>query len=264
MSYCLLWQQADSPWGMQALPSFSFLEAAFLLTFQVSCLLWNFTSLMGSRKFWICWLSGICGCFCCNSGSSVLSSFLHFKQKSQVSLGYGKMFEQNSSFHFNVIFGLTCLAKLAAWNHEPNHSHKRFIHCTVILPLFWSVVHKYIFEVKFSIDSVRGCYCWQLSITNCYLLNLPHVKNFPHINSNCQHYFQVGVMVLPSTDKETHSKEDSIISSGNRGNNRQNHNLTLSLVPKKSLFFFQLQGLCNLRFHCMIVDLLTLGRASGF
>lgn len=97
-----------------------------------------------------------------------------------------------------------------------------------------------------------------------YLLNLPHVKNFPYINSNCQHYFQVGVMVLPSTDKETHSKEDSIISSGNRGNNRQNHNLTLSLVPKKSLFFFQLQGLCNLRFHCMIVDLLTLGRASGF
>ena len=70
-------------------------------------------------------------------------------------------------------------------------------------------------------------------------------------------------MVLPSTDKETHSKENSIISSGNRGNNRQNHNLTLSLVPKKSLFFFQLQGLCNLRIHCMIIDLF-IGRASGF
>lgn len=30
-------------------------------------------------------LIGICGCFCCNSGSSVLSRFLHFKQKSQIS-----------------------------------------------------------------------------------------------------------------------------------------------------------------------------------
>lgn len=146
---------------------------------------------MSSTKFWNCWLFGILGYFCCNIWSKAVSSVLHLKQKPQISLVSFRILQniwgEYPAFICMQFLGWTCLDKLM-WIMNKNHSNKHCVHSPIILmaggshieyfQLFGSVMHKCVVAIKFSIDSVREYYYWELVLvkTIYFFSHILHIR----------------------------------------------------------------------------------------
>lgn len=111
-----------------------FLEATFLLRFQVSCLFWDHSSLMGSRKLWICWLPEILVIFVIMVEAMHFSAFC-ILNRSPISLVCSRI-RQNVWVEFQLSlecdFGVNLSSQIDL-NHGQNHSYTQFVHSFIIL-----------------------------------------------------------------------------------------------------------------------------------